>query len=215
MLEKINFETIPNKIENDKFLEKLNDFSKDEIELLNKMHGGKFEKARKAFLAITAGVMLLSTTGCGIPYLMQVGEVEHGGIDLSMGELILGPAAHPVEVTEALLAEIRNDGLHFYKDELFLTLHYKKPILYGTRTKRIIDDLEKNNWPKIENEECASCKLDEMRAEMHIMENDNGTFDVEMSSWGGSYKEGDEKRENISEENLIKNINEMISVAKK
>ncbi|PIP28200.1 MAG: hypothetical protein COX29_02555 [Candidatus Moranbacteria bacterium CG23_combo_of_CG06-09_8_20_14_all_35_22] len=211
----------------EKPLETINELSIHETDLLEKAQEkipeekrGKFEKMKKAFLAITAGAMLLSATGCGYPFIMQRAIVSGNLDEPTMAEIFLGPAAYPIDVTKDAIKhafEVGDTKICFYNNEISLNIHYKKPFLNNAQINiilnRISSELEKDGWIKTEDSNYGK----NTPIYLNIDEAEDGTFFID-----GYYKIdknyfhgrlSDPIKWEIIKEDLLKNIKEYNGLA--
>ena len=201
----------------EKPLETINELSIHETDLLEKAQEkipeekrGKFKKMKKAFLAITAGAMLLGATGCGVPFM--IGAEAKNMKSVSTTEVILGPVAYPIEILEDAF-ERENDSMYFYNDKIALELWYKKPFFNDEQINRIVDDFRKKGWMETENNYGNS----KIIGRLSVIKNNDETFDICTRVDSVHIKSMTEiiYRKSIQEKDLMKNIKEIISTIEK
>lgn len=210
-----------NKFETEKPLETINDLLKQEDILLERGQRDVSEKKkernskkRQAFLAITAGAMLLSATGCGVPFM--IGAEAKNVSNASSAEMLFGPAAHPIEMAEYATEAFEREKYRicFYNNKVSLKLWYKKPFFYDKQIKRIVDDFVKKGWTETEDFQQDKRFIGYLSVSRN---DDDKTFEIFTQFRSKNIKDMYETIciESIKEKDLMEKIEEVISTIEK
>lgn len=217
MIEKINREIALNKKE--KISETIKDLSKNEIVLLKKMQENvpedkkkKFKKIGNAFLAITAGALMLSNVGCGVPFM--IGMEAKNAESISSVDVLLGPLAHPSYFFERS-PEMQVED--FVRGNVFLT------IFNFHNTWSIYRGLRRSGWSKVETENrgdlkyCMEIEEDKFEKESFSIVLLKGERTEASKKYGWLHYEytEDKKIEKVSYGDLLETVEKMISSVNK
>lgn len=200
----------------EKQLETINELSIHETDLLEKAQKkipeekrGKFEKMKEAFLAITAGVMLLGAIGCGYPFIMQRAIVG-GNLDKpTTAEIFLGPAAYPIDTAKNIIEhafEGDYENTYFFKNNIVVYFHLKNK---DEQIIKILNEFIENGWIETDKKYYEEDK----GISLCIQKSKDETFYI-LGSWA-SEEVYFVSEDGIKKEDLLKNIEKVISEVEK